>query len=125
MNLPDETFNSVLSPEPSALSPESSAEGSHQSPITNHQSPPLINIGVGQDISIIDLAVAVAEVVGFNGDLEFDTSEPDGTPQKLLDVSRLTMLGWRARTALPEGLRNTYQDFFLRLGGKQHAVVQR
>jgi GDP-L-fucose synthase len=70
-----------------------------------------VNIGTGIDQTIAELAHVVAEAVGFKGRLVFDTSKPDGTPQKLLDVSRLTGLGWRARTGLTEGLAAAYADF--------------
>ena len=72
---------------------------------------PLLNVGCGQDLSIRELAQAVAEVVGFEGELVFDTSKPDGTPRKLLDVSRMAGLGWQARTGLEAGIRQAYQDF--------------
>ena len=72
---------------------------------------PLINIGAGKDISIGELAVLVAEVVGFKGGIEFDSTKPDGMPQKLLDVSRLTALGWRARIGLRQGIALAYEDF--------------
>jgi GDP-L-fucose synthase len=68
----------------------------------------LLNIGCGQDVSIAELAQTVMDVVGFEGRLEFDTSKPDGTPRKLLDVSRLRALGWQARIALREGIARTY-----------------
>jgi GDP-L-fucose synthase len=68
-----------------------------------------MNIGVGHDISIRELAELLAELVGFRGRLSFDPSKPDGTPRKLLDVSRLTALGWNARTALSDGLSRTYE----------------
>jgi GDP-L-fucose synthase len=70
-----------------------------------------VNIGVGHDNTIREMAELVAEVVGFRGRLVFDTSHPDGTPQKLLDVSRLQRLGWQARTDLGDGLARTYRDF--------------
>ena len=70
-----------------------------------------INIGVGEDISIRELAETVANVVGFTGTLEFDASKPDGTPRKLMDVSRLTGLGWQATTPLREGIQQAYKDF--------------
>jgi GDP-L-fucose synthase len=69
---------------------------------------PLLNIGTGSDVTIDTLARTVMRVVGFNGSLRFDPSMPDGTPQKLLDVSRLTALGWRAHTSLEEGVRRAY-----------------
>ena len=70
-----------------------------------------INVGVGEDISIADLAHLVADVVGVDVELNFDTSKPDGTPRKLVDVSRLTALGWSARINLKDGIAQTYQDF--------------
>jgi GDP-L-fucose synthase len=71
----------------------------------------IINVGVGQDLSIAELAGLVAQVVGFQGRLVFDPSYPDGTPRKLLDVSRLTHMGWRAQTSLENGLKETYAWF--------------
>jgi len=70
-----------------------------------------INIGVGTDLTIHELAGLVAQVVGFHGQVVFDTSKPDGTPQKLLDVSRITRLGWRAKTALKDGIALTFRDY--------------
>lgn len=71
----------------------------------------IINVGVGEDISIRELAELIARVVGFKGEIVYDTSKPDGTPRKLLDVSRLFALGWRPRISLEEGLRQTYEWF--------------
>lgn len=68
-----------------------------------------VNVGVGDDISIRDLALLIKDVVGFAGDLVFDTSKPDGTPRKLLDISRLTELGWQAQIGLREGIESTYR----------------
>jgi GDP-L-fucose synthase len=68
-----------------------------------------INVGVGRDVTIAELAHIVAGVVGFKGEIGFDTSRPDGTPRKLLDVSRLTALGWQARIGLKEGIASTYE----------------
>ncbi|MEO6909473.1 MAG: GDP-L-fucose synthase [Edaphobacter sp.] len=70
--------------------------------------PPLINIGTGEDVTIRELAETVAKVLGFQGGLVFDTSKPDGTPRKLMDVTRLHQLGWRHTTSLEEGLRLTW-----------------
>jgi GDP-L-fucose synthase len=70
-----------------------------------------VNIGVGHDITIGEVAQMVAEVIGFTGRLAFDTTKPDGTPQKLLDISRLKSLGWSAQTDLRTGLAMTYRDF--------------
>ncbi|MCF8206124.1 MAG: GDP-L-fucose synthase [Methylotenera sp.] len=71
----------------------------------------LVNVGVGEDVSIRDLAQLVCEVVGFGGELVFDTSKPDGTPRKLMDVSLLASRGWKASTALREGIALAYADF--------------
>ena len=71
----------------------------------------IINIGVGEDATIRELAERVAEATGFTGELLFDTSKPDGTPRKLLDVSRLTTLGWRAQIDLREGIRRTVEEY--------------
>src|SRR5271167_4793280 len=68
-----------------------------------------INVGVGRDVTIAELASMIAGAVGFKGQIGFDTSRPDGTPRKLLDVSRLTALGWQARTGLAEGIASTYR----------------
>jgi len=74
-----------------------------------NNSPEIINIGVGKDISIRELALMVKEIVDYNGEIVFDTSKPDGTPRKLLDVSKLSSLGWQAKTGLREGIKRTYQ----------------
>jgi GDP-L-fucose synthase len=76
---------------------------------------PLVNIGSGEDLTVRELAAVVAEVVGVSPALLFDSSKPDGTPQKLLNIDRLTALGWRPRIRLQEGLRETYADFCSRL----------
>jgi len=73
--------------------------------------PPLVNVGVGEDMSIRELAGLVADVVGFEGELVYDTSQPDGTPRKLLDTTVLKSLGWEAGTRLREGLGLAYADF--------------
>ena len=70
--------------------------------------PPLINIGTGEDVTIRELAELVSRELGFKGKLIFDASKPDGTPRKLLDVTRINALGWKATTKLPEGIRRTY-----------------
>ena len=67
-----------------------------------------LNVGTGVDVTIRELAETLVEVIGFTGELRFDTSKPDGTPRKLLDVDRLAGLGWRARTSLREGIESTY-----------------
>jgi GDP-L-fucose synthase len=71
----------------------------------------LINIGTGEDITIAEFARVVAEIVGYSGEISFDTTRPDGTPRKLLDVSRLAKLGWRATTSLHDGLTRAYAAY--------------
>lgn len=71
----------------------------------------LINIGTGEDIAIAEFARVVAEIVGYRGEISFDTSRPDGTPRKLLDIGRLTKLGWRATTSLHDGLEQAYAAY--------------
>jgi GDP-L-fucose synthase len=93
MNLPDSDFAQIVSSE---------------------ENPPVINVGCGADVSIRELAELISGVVGFNGDLVFDTSKPDGTPRKLLDVSRLNSLGWKPKTDLRSGLVQSYKDFLER-----------
>jgi len=77
--------------------------------LLNSDEPPLINIGTGHDLSIRALAELVCRVIGFEGSLEFDTTKPDGTPQKLMDSSRIHALGWHSRTSLEDGIRLTYE----------------
>lgn len=71
----------------------------------------LVNIGTGEDIAIAEFARIVAEIVGYRGEISFDTSRPDGTPRKLLDIGRLEQLGWRATTSLHDGLRRAYAAY--------------
>jgi GDP-L-fucose synthase len=75
----------------------------------NYDSPDLLNVGVGEDLTIADLAALVARVVGYSGRIVFDASRPDGTPRKLLDVSRIHALGWQARIPLEQGIASTYE----------------
>jgi len=79
--------------------------------MNNYSSDELVNIGTGKDISIAEFARVVAATVGYTGRISFDTSRPDGTPQKLLDVGRLARLGWRARTSLEDGIKLAYQAY--------------
>jgi GDPmannose 4,6-dehydratase/GDP-L-fucose synthase len=80
-----------------------------------------INVGTGRDVSIADLAQTIAQVTGFEGRISFDTTKPDGTPRKLLDVSRLTNMGWTASIQLEEGIRQTY-DWYLASQGSLRAA---
>ena len=75
----------------------------------NYDDSEIINVGTGRDITIAELATLVSEVVGFEGSLEYDATKPDGTPRKLLDVSRLSALGWKPRWSLRDGIQATYQ----------------
>lgn len=93
MNLPDADFSTLLGSKSEAFDP------------------PLINIGVGDDLTILELAELVGQVVGFDGAIAVDASRPDGTRRKLMDVSRLNGLGWRAAKGLREGLADAYRDF--------------
>lgn len=86
--------------------------------IEDRAAPALINVGCQEDATIAELAQTVCEVVGFQGRLAFDRSKPDGTPQKLLDASRLRALGWRPAIPLREGLRSTYDDFRARFASR-------
>jgi GDP-L-fucose synthase len=70
----------------------------------------IVNIGVGEDISILDLANLVKKIVGFEGEIQLDTSKPDGTPRKLMDVTKLNGLGWKASTSLEEGIKMVYEE---------------
>ena len=96
MNLADDKYDSLL--------------GSDESK-TGKFEPPLVNIGVGEDVTIRELALTVKQVVGYEGEIVFDTSKPDGTPRKLMDVERLAAAGWRYKTALSNGLALAYQSF--------------
>lgn len=77
----------------------------------NYNEDGFINIGSGKEISIKELAILIKSIVGYNGSLEFDTSKPDGTPRKLMDVSKLAAKGWRYKTELADGIKMAYEDF--------------
>ena len=83
----------------------------HTAPMQSH-----INVGYGSDITIAKLAHTVGQVVGYQGDIDFDTNKPDGAPRKLMDSSRLNALGWQAKVALQDGLALAYQDFLQQVG---------
>lgn len=91
MNLPDDRFDSILA----------------------KYQPPLINVGCGEDVTIRELAETAAKVVGFQGKLVFDTTKPDGTMRKLLDVGRMFGLGWKPVVSLNDGIRSAYQDYLV------------
>lgn len=77
----------------------------------NHGLPPVINIGVGKDVSIAELSILVAKVVNYKGEVVYDNSKPDGTPRKLMDVGRLDALGWKSRTGLQQGIALAYSYY--------------
>jgi len=81
----------------------------------NNEQPPLVNIGCGEDLSIRELAEIVAEIVGFRGSLTFDTTKPDGTMRKVMDVSRMKALGWQRKMQLKDGIALSYQDMLSRI----------
>ncbi len=101
MNLPEDRYTALL--------------GSDES-VSGRFEPPLVNIGVGEDVTIAELAALVARVVGYAGRIEYDTAKPDGTPRKLMDVGLINGAGWKARTALEDGLKIAYAEFV-----QQHA----
>ena len=80
--------------------------------MNTYENSDIVNVGVGNDVSIRELAESIQKVVGFDGTLEFDSTKPDGTPRKLMNVDRLTNIGWTAKISLDEGIQSTY-DWFL------------
>jgi len=83
--------------------------------MNNYDAAEIVNIGVGEDISIRDVAVLVASIVGFDGEIVYDSSKPDGTPRKLVDATKINSLGWKASIALKEGISETYRWFLAQL----------
>ena len=77
----------------------------------NYNEPGLVNIGTGEDLSIKDLALLIKQIVGYAGEIKFDTTKPDGTPRKLMDVTKLANAGWKYHTTLEQGIALAYQDF--------------
>jgi GDP-L-fucose synthase len=78
----------------------------------NYNEPGLVNIGVGEDLTIKELAEMIKEITGFTGTIVFDTTKPDGTPRKLMDITKLNGLGWKATIPLKEGISKVYKDHF-------------
>jgi GDP-L-fucose synthase len=76
--------------------------------MNNYSDSSLVNVGTGKDLSILDLATMIKEIVGFSGEIKWDISKPDGTPKKLLDIRKINDLGWKAKTSLSEGIKRTY-----------------
>lgn len=98
MELPDDRYTQLLGSDEAA---------------TGRFEPPLVNVGVGEDVTIKDLAEIIGGIVGYSGKIQFDVSKPDGTPRKLMDVSRIQSIGWAARTTLEAGLQVAYRDFMI------------
>jgi GDP-L-fucose synthase len=86
--------------------------------VCSESHPPLMNVGCGEDLTVRELAELIRDIVGFKGKLVFDASKPDGTPRKLLDVSRMEDLGWRARISLREGLLGVYSEYLQRIAAQ-------
>ena len=84
--------------------------------LENYDEPGIINIGVGEDLKIAELADIVRDVVGFKGEIVYDTTKPDGTPRKLVDTARINTLGWKAKIGLQDGIRQTYEWFLENTG---------
>lgn len=82
--------------------------------IQNYNEPGFVNIGVGEDIAIKDLAALIKKIVGYEGEIVHDLSKPDGTPRKLMDVSKLSGLGWKAKTTLEDGIKKVYEEYLTR-----------
>jgi GDP-L-fucose synthase len=82
--------------------------------IQNYNEPGFVNIGVGEDIAIKDLAALIKKIVGYEGEIVHDLSKPDGTPRKLMDVSKLSSLGWKAKTSLEDGIKKVYEEYLTR-----------
>jgi GDP-L-fucose synthase len=91
--------------------------------VHNYDSPEIVNVGYGEDISIRELAELICRVVDYHGEIEWDATQPDGTPRKLLDVSKLKQLGWSPRISLPQGIALTY-EWFLKTGGGGQVLSQ-
>jgi len=87
----------------------------------NYNEPGLVNIGTGEDLPIKDLALLIKDIVGYEGDIQFDTTKPDGTPRKLMDVTKLHDLGWKHHITLQQGIALAYQDFL----SKDKAIAER
>ena len=82
-----------------------------------------VNIGTGKDIKIKDLAKLIQEIVGFNGEIRYDTAKPDGTPRKVLDISKMRQLGWEPKTSLEDGIKMTYEWYIKNSYSAKHLVL--
>lgn len=109
-NLPSVTIWGTGSPKREFLFADDLAEACYFL-MENYNEPGFVNIGTGEDLSIKDLALLVKDIVGYTGEIQFDTAKPDGTPRKLMDVTKLHNLGWKHHITLPEGIALAYEDF--------------
>jgi GDP-L-fucose synthase len=108
--LPDVTIWGTGSPRREFLFADDLAEACYYL-MQNYDEAGLVNIGTGEDLSIKDLALLIKDIVGYEGEIKFDTTKPDGTPRKLMDVSKLHNKGWKHTIELEEGIKLAYQDF--------------
>ncbi|MBB6128190.1 GDP-L-fucose synthase [Mucilaginibacter lappiensis] len=113
-NLPNVTIWGTGSPKREFLFADDLAEACYYL-MQNYDEPGLVNIGTGEDISIKDLAILIKNIIGYDGEINFDTTKPDGTPRKLMDVSKLHNKGWKHTIELEEGIKLAYQDFLDKL----------
>jgi dTDP-D-glucose 4,6-dehydratase len=124
MNLPDEQFNTLLGsgakllPSPACgggAGGEGGVKAGEREKLSaanaENNFPPLVNIDLSHDLTIKELAETVKTTIGYHGEITFDTTKPDGTPRKLMDVSRLNSMGWQAKTRFEDGLARAYADF--------------
>jgi GDP-L-fucose synthase len=130
MNLSDDRYQSLITDHDvhgrtsaASAGAHDSRDGGDRNRVRNSdrraaELPPLLNIGYGEDLTIRELLGVVKDVVGYEGEITWDHTKPDGTPRKLLDVGGLSKLGWRPQTSLKEGLARAYQDFLSRLSAK-------
>ena len=86
-----------------------------------HNGNDIVNIGSGKEVTIRELAMTIKKAVGYDGEIDFDVTKPDGTPRKLLDCSKLHAMGWRHKIELEEGIKLAYRDFVKMLGDKEKA----
>ncbi|MDR6940557.1 GDP-L-fucose synthase [Mucilaginibacter pocheonensis] len=112
--LPEVTIWGTGSPKREFLFADDLAEACYYL-MQNYNEPGLVNIGTGEDISIKDLALLIKSIINYEGQIKFDTSKPDGTPRKLMDVSKLHSKGWKHTIELTEGIKAAYQDFLSKL----------
>ncbi|MFI5137841.1 MAG: GDP-L-fucose synthase family protein [Sphingobacteriales bacterium] len=112
-NVPDVTIWGTGSPMREFLFADDLADACYYL-MQNYDEEGLVNIGTGEDLSISDLALLVKNIVGYTGEIRFDTSKPDGTPRKLMDVSKLHSKGWKHKVELEDGIKLAYQDFLNR-----------